>query len=67
VQQLRDEFQKLDILGTMMSGSGSTVFALVDSLAKAEQVKAQMSQAIADPELELWVTKFSLCGVRLAT
>jgi 4-diphosphocytidyl-2-C-methyl-D-erythritol kinase len=67
VQQLRDEFQKLDILGTMMSGSGSTVFALVNSLAKAEQVKAQMSQAIVDSELELWVTKFSPCGVRLAT
>lgn len=66
VQHLRDEFQKLEILGTMMSGSGSTVFALVESQAKAEQVKAQMNQAISDPELDLWVTKFSPSGVRLA-
>lgn len=66
VQQLRDEFQTLDILGTMMSGSGSTVFALVESMAQAEQVKAQMSHAIPDPNLDFWVTKFCQSGVRLS-
>jgi len=66
VQQLRDRFQRLGVLGTMMSGSGSTVFGLVESHAQAEQVKAQMT-AIADPNLDLWVTRFCTSGVRLAT
>jgi 4-diphosphocytidyl-2-C-methyl-D-erythritol kinase len=65
VQQLRDEFQKFEVLGTMMSGSGSTVFALTETRAQAETVKTQMRESIPDPELELWVTKFSQCGVRL--
>lgn len=66
VQQLRDRFQRLGVLGTMMSGSGSTVFGLVESHAQAEQVKDQMT-AIADPNLDLWVTRFCTSGVRLAT
>lgn len=66
VQQLRDRFQSLGVLGTMMSGSGSTVFGLVESHAQAEQVKDQMT-AIADPNLDLWVTRFCTSGVRLAT
>lgn len=65
VQQLRDRFQRLGVLGTMMSGSGSTVFGLVESHAQAEQVKDQMT-AIADPNLDLWVTRFCTSGVRLA-
>lgn len=67
VQQLRDEFQKLDILGTMMSGSGSTVFALAESLVQAEQVKAQMRSVLPDPNLDFWVTRFCPSGVRLSS
>ncbi|PSB22172.1 4-(cytidine 5'-diphospho)-2-C-methyl-D-erythritol kinase [Phormidesmis priestleyi ULC007] len=67
VQQLRDRFQSLGVLGTMMSGSGSTVFGLVESQAHAEQVREQMKGAIADPNLDLWVTRFCPSGVRLAT
>ncbi len=66
VQQLRDRFQRLGVLGTMMSGSGSTVFGLVESHIQAESVKAQM-MTIADPNLDLWVTRFCASGVRLAT
>lgn len=66
VQGLRDEFQKLDILGTMMSGSGSTVFALVETRSQAEQVQAQMRAAIPDADLDLWVTKFCSSGVKVA-
>lgn len=65
VQQLRDRFQSLGVLGTMMSGSGSTVFGLVESQAHAEQVREQMRATIADPNLDLWVTKFCPSGVRL--
>jgi 4-diphosphocytidyl-2-C-methyl-D-erythritol kinase len=66
VQQLREEFAKLDILGTMMSGSGSTVFALVETRSQAEQIQAQMRAAIPDADLDLWVTKFCQSGVRVA-
>lgn len=65
VQQLRDQFQTIGVLGTLMSGSGSTVFALVDSAAQAEQVKAKMRAANADANLDLWVTKFSAAGIQL--
>jgi 4-diphosphocytidyl-2-C-methyl-D-erythritol kinase len=66
VQALRDRFQSIGVMGTMMSGSGSTVFALVESEQRAEQVKAQMQAAITDVDLDLWVTKFNQSGVRLA-
>ncbi len=66
VQHLRDQFQAIGVLGTLMSGSGSTVFALVESAPQAEQVKAKMRTATPDPNLELWVTKFSPSGIQLA-
>ncbi|MGV0025478.1 4-(cytidine 5'-diphospho)-2-C-methyl-D-erythritol kinase [Phormidesmis priestleyi] len=66
VQALRDRFQSLNVLGTMMSGSGSTVFALVESVEQAEQVKSEMRSAFLAPDLDLWVTKFCSSGVRLA-
>lgn len=66
VKGLRDAFAQLSVMGTMMSGSGSTVFALCDSAARASEVKAQMQAKFNDPTLDLWVTKFSAAGVRLA-
>ena len=65
VQNLRDQFQALGVLGTLMSGSGSTVFALVESASQAEQVKAKMRSVIPDANLDLWVTKFSASGIQL--
>jgi 4-diphosphocytidyl-2-C-methyl-D-erythritol kinase len=66
IAHLRDTFKTLDILGTLMSGSGSTVFALVESQVQAQQVQQQMQTAIADPNLDLWVSKFTNTGIRLA-
>jgi 4-diphosphocytidyl-2-C-methyl-D-erythritol kinase len=67
IQQLRDCFQKLEVLGTMMSGSGSTVFALVPSAEQAIRVRDHMRELLPDPNLELWVTQFCPTGIRLAT
>lgn len=67
IQQLRDAFQSLEILGTMMSGSGPTVFALTDSRSKAEQVQAQVKDAIDSPDIDFWVARFSKTGIRVAT
>ena len=65
VQNLRNEFAKTDSLGVMMSGSGSTVFALAQSLEQAEAIEAAMRSAIPDSDLEFWITKFCHSGVQL--
>jgi 4-diphosphocytidyl-2-C-methyl-D-erythritol kinase len=65
VGQLRVEFQRYDNLGTMMSGSGPTVFCLTDSLVQAEAIYHQIRTTITDPDLELFVTQFCDRGVRV--
>lgn len=64
VAKLRETFQELRPWGAMMSGSGPTVFALVETQAQAEQMKQQVATTIADPDLELWVAKFNQSGIR---
>lgn len=66
VKQLRSSFAELGVLGTMMSGSGPTVFALCESEQQAQQVKQQVRTTITDPELNFWVTKLSSGGIQLA-
>ncbi|MGA7937257.1 MAG: 4-(cytidine 5'-diphospho)-2-C-methyl-D-erythritol kinase [Kovacikia sp.] len=65
VLRLRETFQRVGGLGTMMSGSGPTVFALSESQQEAEQIKEQVKAEIANPDLELWVTKFGKSGIKV--
>jgi len=65
VSQLRAEFQRHANLGTMMSGSGPTVFSLASSRAQAEVLYHQVRAAIPDPDLELFVAQFCNRGVRV--
>ena len=65
VSQLRQEFQRHPNLGTMMSGSGPTVFSLAKSLEQAETIYHQVRSTITDPDLELFVTQFCDRGVRV--
>lgn len=65
IQTLRNEFSKTDSLGVMMSGSGSTVFALAQSLDQAETIASLLRSAIQDADLEFWITKFCRSGVQL--
>jgi 4-diphosphocytidyl-2-C-methyl-D-erythritol kinase len=67
VARLREIFQQSNPLGTMMSGSGPTVFALAASQAQAEAIRQQVEAAIADPNLELWVTQFNHTGIAIAS
>ena len=64
VSELKSAFAAQNILGTMMSGSGSTVFALCESQAQAIAVEQQVRTQIIDPQLEFWVTKFSTTGIQ---
>lgn len=66
VQQLRDCFQRQAVLGTMMSGSGPTVFALTGSLDQAEAVRDAVQAAIADPDLDLWISQFCSHGIQIS-
>lgn len=66
VEWLRQTLSELETLGVMMSGSGSTVFALVESKAQAEQVRQQLKAALPDPDLSLWTTRLIANGIQLA-
>lgn len=65
VLQLRQTFQNTGALGAMMSGSGSTVFALCESYNQAQQVQQQVKAAISDSDLDLWLAKLSSTGIQV--
>jgi 4-diphosphocytidyl-2-C-methyl-D-erythritol kinase len=67
VLQLREAFESVGVLGTMMSGSGPTVFALTESLAQAEEIRDRVKNAIASPDLDFWVANFSNTGIRIVS
>jgi 4-diphosphocytidyl-2-C-methyl-D-erythritol kinase len=52
-------------LGTMMSGSGPTVFTLAQTQVAAENILSQVERHFNDPDLKLWVAQFSTTGIRL--
>nr|B8HU41.1 RecName: Full=4-diphosphocytidyl-2-C-methyl-D-erythritol kinase; Short=CMK; AltName: Full=4-(cytidine-5'-diphospho)-2-C-methyl-D-erythritol kinase [Cyanothece sp. PCC 7425] len=65
VEYLRQQFANQSPLGTMMSGSGPTVFALADSAAAAEEIYAGVRGAIADPYLDLWICQLCNQGIQV--
>jgi 4-diphosphocytidyl-2-C-methyl-D-erythritol kinase len=66
VQHLRQQMQQAGGLGTMMSGSGPTVFTLCSTQSEAKQLAQKVQTAIADPDLKLWITQLSRRGVAIA-
>lgn len=66
VLQLRETMQQFNPLGVMMSGSGPTVFALVESQKEAEHLQRQIQAALPDPDLQTWVTRFRAGGIQIA-
>lgn len=65
VLQLRETFASAGVLGTMMSGSGPSVFGICESQQQAEQVKTRVRETIPDKDLELFVTQTITHGVQL--
>ena len=65
VAELKTAFAAQDVFGTMMSGSGPTVFALCESQEKAIAVRQQVETQIADPKLKFWVTKLATGGIQV--
>lgn len=66
ILKLREAFASQNILGTMMSGSGPTVFALTESHAQAEAVQSAVKATMADPKLEFWIATFNPTGIIIA-
>ncbi|PAX51104.1 4-(cytidine 5'-diphospho)-2-C-methyl-D-erythritol kinase [Brunnivagina elsteri] len=67
VSQLRAAFASLGALGTIMSGSGPSVFAICESKSQAESIKSQVHKIIPDNNLELFVTKLISHGIQVAS
>lgn len=65
VSQLREQFQRLNSSGTLMSGSGPTVFALAESQLAAEQLREAVQAEIPDPDLDLWIARCCRNGVQI--
>lgn len=65
VLQLREQFQRAGALGTMMSGSGPTVFALAETRSQAEQLHRAVRAAIPSPDLDLWIAQLASASIRV--
>jgi 4-diphosphocytidyl-2-C-methyl-D-erythritol kinase len=52
-------------LGTLMSGSGPSVFTLAESEAAAVALAAALKGALPDPDLGVWTARFVAGGVQL--
>lgn len=67
VAALKESMAACGGLGTLMSGSGPTVFTLAESRAEAEQICQQVRDRLPDPDLGLWVTQFVPTGLQLVS
>ncbi|NJN01058.1 MAG: 4-(cytidine 5'-diphospho)-2-C-methyl-D-erythritol kinase [Leptolyngbyaceae cyanobacterium RM1_1_2] len=65
VAQLKATMANLGGLGTLMSGSGPTVFTLAETAAQAEEIAVGLRQAIPDEDLGIWPTHLTSTGIRL--
>ncbi|MBW4508188.1 MAG: 4-(cytidine 5'-diphospho)-2-C-methyl-D-erythritol kinase [Scytonematopsis contorta HA4267-MV1] len=66
VLQLRETFASFEgVLGTMMSGSGPSVFAICDSVERANQVKDGVRKIIPDEDLDLFVAQMISHGIHV--
>ncbi len=52
-------------IGTLMSGSGPTVFSLTQTLEQAQRLLSEVRRSVSDPDLQLHVAEFSSQGIQL--
>lgn len=65
ILQLKETFQKAGCLGAMMSGSGSTVFALCDSEQQAQKVHSQGRMLAQPSDLDLFTARLTSTGIQV--
>lgn len=66
VAKLRQALEEAGTLGAMMSGSGPTVFALVENQERGADAIERVKAVINSPDLDLYLTKFAPTGIRVA-
>ncbi|MEM9002056.1 MAG: 4-(cytidine 5'-diphospho)-2-C-methyl-D-erythritol kinase [Cyanobacteria bacterium P01_F01_bin.86] len=67
VKELKETLASCGGLGTLMSGSGPTVFTLAADQAQANDIAARVRSHIPDPDLGIWVTQLIPTGIQLTT
>ena len=65
VANLRKILAQAGGLGTMMSGSGPSVFTLCQSESEAQQIRHQAESEIGDSNLDFWVTQLTNKGIQV--
>lgn len=65
VQQLRDCMANHGGIGTMMSGSGPTVFTLATTQDAATDIMTKVRADLPDSDLKLWSSRCTATGIRL--
>ena len=65
VAAVRSAMMEAGGLGTLMSGSGPTLFTLTESLTKAEALVRQLRSRYAESELGLWIAPFVSSSLQL--
>lgn len=65
VRTLKETMTDCGGLGTLMSGSGPTIFTLTNDRAAAETIAGRVRSRLSDPDLQVWVTPFTTTGVQL--
>jgi 4-diphosphocytidyl-2-C-methyl-D-erythritol kinase len=63
VAELIAIFKAAGGLGTMMSGSGPTVFCLCETKTQAQEISKKVRSSTADPNLDLWIAKMCSHGI----
>ncbi len=67
VEALKLAFQEQEeVLGSLMSGSGPTVFALCPSSTVAKEVVEAVKKQMNDPTVEFWITELTSTGIEVA-
>ncbi len=72
IAQLKHSLQAQECLGVLMSGSGSTVFAIAQNLDSAQRIAQNITQNLAENssensdqnELDVWVTTTANSGIQ---
>ena len=65
VQNLRDILGQFGTIGTMMSGSGPSVFTLCRTEQEALQIQQQLKSQINDSDLKIWTTRLIGKGIQI--
>jgi 4-diphosphocytidyl-2-C-methyl-D-erythritol kinase len=65
VRELKETFKNAGVLGTMMSGSGPSVFGICKTQQQAKEAQEYIREKIPNQDLELFVTKMVSHGIQV--